>query len=79
MTTNEPIKRTTLLIPERLWRAAKICAFRQGKDLQDVVAIAIEAYLASMGQLEPEPAGTVGPPKLGRGGKHAPKKGGDNR
>ncbi len=78
MITNDPVRRTTLLIRERLWRAAKISAFRQGRDLQDVVSEALETYLSGRQELEPEPAGAVGEPKLGRG-KRSSKKGGDRR
>jgi hypothetical protein len=74
---SEPLKRTTLILPERVWRSAKIAAFRQGKDLQDLVAFALESYLNSVGELDPEPAGTTGDPKLPR--RRRPKKGGDRR
>jgi len=73
MISNEPIKRTTLFIRERLWRAAKIYGFQQGKDLQDIVNEALEIYLGGLNALPPEPAGTTGPPRLNK------KKGGNQR
>lgn len=66
MITNEPIRRTTLLIRERLWRAAKIHAFQEGKDLQDVVSEALETYLHGKNAFPSEPAGTNGAPHLGK-------------
>lgn len=39
--------RTTLLLPEELWRAAKIVAIDEGS-LAKVVTRALEAYLAKL-------------------------------
>lgn len=40
------VARTTLILPVTLWQEAKIQAVRDGCDLQDVVRIALERYLA---------------------------------
>lgn len=38
--------KTTIGLPEPLWKRARIRAVEEGRDLQDVVASALEAYLA---------------------------------
>jgi hypothetical protein len=37
--------KTTLTIPEELWKAAKIAAVQEGRDLRDVLLSALERYL----------------------------------
>ncbi len=43
----EPIAtvKTTIRLPQPLWRAAHIAALDQGLDFQDVVALALKSYL----------------------------------
>jgi hypothetical protein len=38
--------KTTVLLPEKLWRAAKVQAVDQRGDLRDVIIAALEVYLA---------------------------------
>ena len=42
--------KTSLKLPEDLWREAHILALHQRVDLQDVVAKALEAYLKEKGR-----------------------------
>lgn len=39
------LKRTSLGLPEKLWRAVKIRAIHEGRDAQEIVAEALEDYL----------------------------------
>jgi predicted GNAT superfamily acetyltransferase len=41
--------KTSLKIPRRLWREARIRAMDEGTDLQSIVAKALEAYLKKGG------------------------------
>jgi predicted DNA binding CopG/RHH family protein len=41
----EPMKRTSLSLPDRLWKAAKIRSVEEGRDFQDLVSEALEDYL----------------------------------
>jgi predicted DNA binding CopG/RHH family protein len=41
--------RTTLNLPEDLWKATKIRAIELGVDAQDLVALAVEQYLKKGG------------------------------
>jgi hypothetical protein len=41
----KPMMKTSLSLPEDLWRAAKIRALDERADLQEVVARALEGYL----------------------------------
>lgn len=41
--------KTTLAIPRELWRAAKVRALDEGRDLRDVLLDALRAYLAKKG------------------------------
>jgi hypothetical protein len=41
--------KTSLSLPEELWRAARIRAIEDGMDAQDLVARALEAYLRAKG------------------------------
>jgi hypothetical protein len=41
----EKIVRTTLDLPQPLWRAAKIRAMDEGTDLRSILTRALEAYL----------------------------------
>jgi hypothetical protein len=47
----EPTVKTSLRLPERLWKAAHVLALDERSDLQDVVAKALEAYLLKRGRL----------------------------
>jgi len=38
--------KTTVLLPEALWRAAKIRAVEERRDLRGLIVVALEAYLA---------------------------------
>ncbi len=40
-----PVVKTTMILPEPLWQAAKIQAVRERCDLKDLVAKALELYL----------------------------------
>lgn len=39
--------KTTVLLPEALWRAAKIRAVEERRDLRDVIIAALAAYLGT--------------------------------
>lgn len=39
------MKKTTVKLPQHLWRAAQIRAIDEDRDFQDVVAAALELYL----------------------------------
>ena len=49
--------RTTLLMPEELWRAAKMRAIDEG-DLRTVMIRALEEYLARPIKIKPRKGGT---------------------
>ena len=49
--------RTTLLLPEELWRAAKMRAIDEG-DLRTVMIRALEEYLARPMKIKPRKGGT---------------------
>ncbi len=38
-------KRTMIVLPERLWRAAKVRAIHEGSNLRQVMTRALEEYL----------------------------------
>jgi predicted DNA binding CopG/RHH family protein len=38
--------KTTMRLPERIWKAVRIRAIEEGRDAQDLVAEAITAYLS---------------------------------
>ena len=42
-----PTIKTTVRLPKRIWRDARVRALDQGIDLQDLVAAALVAYLKS--------------------------------
>jgi hypothetical protein len=42
--------KTSLALPEDLWRAAKIRAIHEGKNLQDIVAEALREHLKTKGK-----------------------------
>ena len=42
--------KTTVLLPELLWRAAKIRAMDERSDLRQVIIAALEAYLKKSGK-----------------------------
>jgi hypothetical protein len=44
-TKEEPMVKTTVDLPETLWRAAKVRAVDERSDLRSVVAAALELYL----------------------------------
>ena len=44
--------KTSLVLPEDLWRAAKIRAIHEGKNLQDIVGEALRVYLKAKGKEE---------------------------
>lgn len=39
------MKKTSLNLPERLWKAGKIRSVQEGRDFQDLIAEALEDYL----------------------------------
>jgi hypothetical protein len=41
--------KTSIKLPKALWRAATVRAIDEGRDLQDVVASALELYLKGKG------------------------------
>ena len=41
--------KTSLALPEELWKSARIRALQEGVDAQDLVARALEAYLRKGG------------------------------
>ena len=41
----EETMKTSIRLPRELWRAAHIRALDEGRDLQDVIAAALQAYL----------------------------------
>lgn len=41
--------RTTLNLPEDLWKAVKICAIERGINAQDLVALALQQFLKKGG------------------------------
>jgi hypothetical protein len=43
--SNETVK-TSLKLPRRLWREAHILALDDGREFQEIVAAALDAYLA---------------------------------
>jgi len=43
--SNETVK-TSLKLPRRLWREARILALDDGREFQEIVAAALDAYLA---------------------------------
>jgi hypothetical protein len=44
-TAAEETAKTSVRLPRELWRAAHIRALDEGRDLQDVIASALQAYL----------------------------------
>ncbi len=40
-----PMKKTTIRLPEDVWRAARIRALDENRDFQDLVADALQRYL----------------------------------
>jgi hypothetical protein len=44
--------KTSLTLPEEVWKAAKIRAVQEGKNLQEVVAEALRVYLKTKGKEE---------------------------
>jgi len=42
---HEALVKTTVRVPRRLWREARIRAFDEGVDAQDLVARALQRYL----------------------------------
>jgi hypothetical protein len=45
----EKIRKTSLELPDSLWRAAKIRALEEGTDFRSVVIAALTAYLSKKG------------------------------
>jgi hypothetical protein len=45
-TPGAPIVRTTVELPEALWKRAKVRAMDERRDLRDVLVDALRAYLA---------------------------------
>jgi len=39
------VKRTSIMLPEKLWRAVRIRAVHEGRNAQEIVAEALEGYL----------------------------------
>ena len=52
--TEERKVKTTVDLPERLWRAAKIRALDERTDLRSVVVAALEAFLKNQPGVEEE-------------------------
>jgi hypothetical protein len=50
----EPMMKTSLSLPENLWRAAKIRALDERAELQEVIARALELYLKTKPRKEGE-------------------------
>jgi hypothetical protein len=50
----EPIVKTTVDLPESLWRAAKVRAMDERSDLRSVVMAALELYLKTKPRREGE-------------------------
>ena len=41
------LKRTSFVLPEKIWKAIKIRALQEGRNTQELVAEALENYLKS--------------------------------
>ena len=44
-TATEETRKTSIRLPQELWRAAHIRALDEGRDLQDVMTSALQTYL----------------------------------